>query len=72
MAFALHAVGIALAPALLGVLIYRLITFWLPVVPALALLPSLRRLNRSLHAVPHSQPDSDEVISVRPRPDAAV
>jgi uncharacterized membrane protein YbhN (UPF0104 family) len=48
MTYALHAVGVALAPALLGVLAYRLFTFWLPIVPAVALLPSLRHLGRKL------------------------
>jgi uncharacterized membrane protein YbhN (UPF0104 family) len=45
--FALGWVGIALAPALLAVVAYRLINLWLPMVPALAGLPSLRRLERS-------------------------
>ena len=38
--------GIALAPALLAVFAYRLINLWLPIIPALAGLPSLRRLER--------------------------
>jgi uncharacterized membrane protein YbhN (UPF0104 family) len=38
---------IALAPALLAVFAYRLINLWLPIIPALAGLPSLRRLERS-------------------------
>lgn len=37
-------VGIALAPALLAVVAYRVINLWLPIVPALAGLPTLRRL----------------------------
>ena len=48
MTYALHAVGVALAPALLGVLAYRLFTFWLPIVPAVALLPTLRHLGERL------------------------
>ena len=48
MTYALHAVGVALAPALLGVLAYRLFTFWLPIVPAVALLPALRHLGERL------------------------
>lgn len=67
MALALHAVGIGLAPAVLAVLVYRLITFWLPVIPALALLPSLRQLNRQLPTIPHSETDLDERVSFRPR-----
>ncbi len=48
--FSLHAVGVALAPALLAVLVYRLFTFWLPIVPALALLPLAPRLSDELAA----------------------
>lgn len=66
-ALALHAVGVSLASALLGVFLYRVITFWLPVLPALALIPSMRRLNASLRHVPHTRPDADERISFRPR-----
>jgi uncharacterized membrane protein YbhN (UPF0104 family) len=46
MTFALVWVGIKLAPALLAVVVYRLFNFWLPVVPALAALPGLRRAQR--------------------------
>lgn len=42
--FALVWVGLPLAPALLGVVAYRAFNFWLPIVPALAVLPSLQRL----------------------------
>lgn len=45
--FALGWVKIALAPALLAVFAYRLINLWLPMIPALAGLPSLRRLEDS-------------------------
>ena len=44
MTFALVWVGLPLAPALAGVLVYRLFNFWLPIVPALALLPSVKEL----------------------------
>lgn len=54
MTYALHAVGVALAPALLGVLAYRLFTFWLPIVPAVALLPALRHLGDTLDALPRT------------------
>jgi uncharacterized membrane protein YbhN (UPF0104 family) len=50
--FALNSVGIALAPALLATLVYRAFTLWLPVGPALALLPQLRDLDRRLPLVP--------------------
>jgi uncharacterized membrane protein YbhN (UPF0104 family) len=45
--FALGWVGIALAPALLAVFAYRLINLWLPIIPALAGLPTLNRLERA-------------------------
>jgi uncharacterized protein (TIRG00374 family) len=70
MALALSSIGIALAPALLAVFVYRLVTFWLPIVPALILLPSVRQLQRELPSVPHTQPDRDETISFRPRREA--
>lgn len=43
-------VGIALAPAVLAVFVYRLMNLWLPVIPALAGLPKLRRISRRAHA----------------------
>jgi len=46
MTFALVWVGVPLAPALAGVLVYRLFNFWLPMLPALAVLPSVRQLLR--------------------------
>ena len=48
LAFSLHAVGVALAPALLGALVYRFFTFWLPILPALALIPSIGGLDTEL------------------------
>jgi len=56
MTFALVWVGLPLAPALAGVLVYRLFNFWLPIVPALALLPSVRRLR-----VAHEQAEAAEL-----------
>jgi uncharacterized membrane protein YbhN (UPF0104 family) len=47
MTFSLVWVGLGLAPALMGVLVYRLFNFWLPIVPALVVLPSLSRLRRN-------------------------
>jgi uncharacterized membrane protein YbhN (UPF0104 family) len=44
MTFALVWVGVPLAPALLGVVTYRVFSFWLPVIPALAALPAVRRM----------------------------
>jgi uncharacterized membrane protein YbhN (UPF0104 family) len=44
--FALGAVAIQRAPAVLAVAGYRLINLWLPMLPALAGIPALRRLER--------------------------
>jgi uncharacterized membrane protein YbhN (UPF0104 family) len=52
--FSLNAVGIPLAPALLATLVYRAFTLWLPVGPALALLPQVRVLDRELPRVPRT------------------
>ena len=41
---ALVGMGMHFVPALVGVIIYRLFNFWLPIVPALFLLPALRDL----------------------------
>ena len=48
MTFALTAVGIPLAPALVGVAVYRLFGFWVPTIPALAALVLLPRAGRGL------------------------
>jgi uncharacterized membrane protein YbhN (UPF0104 family) len=48
--FSLSWVGIPLASAVLAVVAYRLINLWLPMVPALAGLPTLRRLERGRRA----------------------
>jgi len=45
--FALGWVAISLPRALLAVVVYRLINLWLPMIPALAGLPTLRRLERT-------------------------
>ena len=45
--FALGWVKISLAPALLAVVAYRLINVWLPMIPAVAAIPTLRRLERA-------------------------
>jgi hypothetical protein len=42
--FALVGMGVRFVPALIGVLVYRLFNFWLPIVPALWLLPTIREL----------------------------
>jgi uncharacterized membrane protein YbhN (UPF0104 family) len=47
MTFALVWVGVGFAPALLSVLVYRLFNFWLPIVPALAVLPTVKHLREA-------------------------
>ncbi|HET8968367.1 MAG TPA: lysylphosphatidylglycerol synthase transmembrane domain-containing protein [Gaiellaceae bacterium] len=49
--YALTAVGVPLAVALVAVGVYRLFSFWLPTVPALAALPLLPRIGRRLEAL---------------------
>src|SRR5919108_3595822 len=48
--YALHLLGVPLAPALLGVVLYRLVNFWLPILPAVAVLPRLRPPEAQLRA----------------------
>ncbi len=43
---ALVGMGERFAPAVIAVLIYRLFNFWLPIVPALALIPTIHHLRR--------------------------
>jgi uncharacterized membrane protein YbhN (UPF0104 family) len=47
---ALSGMGLAFAPALGGVILYRLFNFWLPIVPALFLIPALKELRLRLRA----------------------
>ncbi|HZT53513.1 MAG TPA: lysylphosphatidylglycerol synthase domain-containing protein, partial [Gaiellaceae bacterium] len=54
LAFSLNAVGIPLAQALLATLVYRAFTLWIPIAPALALLPQVRSLDEELPRVPHA------------------
>lgn len=56
MTYALHAVGVPLAPALLGVAAYRVFNFWLPILPATAVLPALRRIEAQLVAAGQAVP----------------
>jgi uncharacterized membrane protein YbhN (UPF0104 family) len=48
MTYALTTVGVALAPALVAVAVYRLFSFWVPTIPALAALVLLPRAGRRL------------------------
>jgi uncharacterized membrane protein YbhN (UPF0104 family) len=54
--YALHMLGVPLAPALVGVVLYRLVNFWLPILPAAAVLPTLRRLEGQLRAEAEGAP----------------
>ena len=47
----LHLVGVPLAPALLGVLVYRLFSLWLPIIPALLFLPAIESLEEDVEEV---------------------
>ena len=53
MTFALVWVGMPLAPALMGVLMYRAFNFWLPIVPALAVLPAVKQLHADYRRAEH-------------------
>jgi uncharacterized membrane protein YbhN (UPF0104 family) len=46
--FALVGMGLNVVHALVGVIIYRLFNFWLPIIPALVLLPAIRDLRLRL------------------------
>lgn len=66
MALALRAVGVALAPALLGVIAYRLFSFWLPTLPAIAAFSTLDRLGRELESAAGASPSEGAVHSGAP------
>jgi len=51
MTYALTAVGIPLAPALVAVAVYRLFSFWVPTIPALGALALLPRAGRALEGL---------------------
>jgi uncharacterized protein (TIRG00374 family) len=61
-AYTLHAVGVPLSVALFAALTYRAINFWLPLLPALALLPQVRSLQESLQETERAGPDEDAAI----------
>jgi uncharacterized membrane protein YbhN (UPF0104 family) len=42
--------GIAFAPAVTAVVVYRFLNLWLPMIPALAGLPTLKRMSRRRRA----------------------
>jgi uncharacterized protein (TIRG00374 family) len=59
MAYTLHAVGVPLSQAIFAALVYRAVNFWLPLLPAVALLPRVGRLQESLQRTEHTEPDDD-------------
>ncbi len=46
---ALVGMGVRFTPALVGVVVYRLFNFWLPIIPALAIMPAIRDLRERFH-----------------------
>jgi uncharacterized membrane protein YbhN (UPF0104 family) len=46
--------GLHFAPALLAVIVYRLFNFWLPIVPALAMMPAIRDLRQRFQRAEHA------------------
>ena len=61
-AYTLHAVGVPLSQALLAAIVYRAVNFWLPILPALAVLPLLPRLQESLHRAENAERDEDAEV----------
>ena len=61
-AFTLHAVGVPLSISLFAALTYRGINFWLPLLPALALLPRVPQLQEDLTHVERAERDEDAPI----------
>ena len=51
--FALHWAGFPFVRALLGVVVYRLFNLWLPIIPALAVLPDVDELRRDFDEAEH-------------------
>ena len=67
-ALSLTAVGVPFASAVLGVLVYRGVSFWLPVLPAVALLPTAKNLRSEIDHSTRTERDAD---SERPLPSEA-
>ena len=61
-AYTLHAVGVPLSPALFAALTYRAVNFWLPLFPALALVPRVPRLQQSLRRAERTSRDEDAML----------
>jgi uncharacterized membrane protein YbhN (UPF0104 family) len=47
--FALVGMGLHFTHALIGVIVYRLFNFWLPIIPALFIMPTIRQLRGRFH-----------------------
>jgi uncharacterized membrane protein YbhN (UPF0104 family) len=56
--FALHWMGLPFVRALLGVVVYRLFNLWLPIVPALAVMPPIDELRRDFDAADQAVEES--------------
>jgi uncharacterized protein (TIRG00374 family) len=61
-AYTLHAVGVPLSTAIFAALVYRAVNFWLPILPALALLPNMSSLRDALSRSDHTEPDEDVAV----------
>jgi uncharacterized membrane protein YbhN (UPF0104 family) len=68
MTFALNALGVPLADALLGVVAYRLLAFWIPTVPAVVALATLPKLGRDLRARARSAPPPAQDLTASTEP----
>jgi uncharacterized protein (TIRG00374 family) len=64
MAGMLHVMGVPFAQALPAAVTYRAVNFWLPLLPALALLPRARRLQGELEETERAVPDEDAALHV--------
>jgi uncharacterized membrane protein YbhN (UPF0104 family) len=62
MAGMLHVMGVPLAQALPAAVVYRAVNFWLPLLPALALLPRARRLQAELGETSRAPRDEDAAV----------
>jgi uncharacterized membrane protein YbhN (UPF0104 family) len=66
MTYTLHAVGVPLSHALSAALVYRAVNFWLPLLPAAALLTQLLKLRDDLRHARRTRRDEDAVVHAVP------
>jgi uncharacterized membrane protein YbhN (UPF0104 family) len=64
--FALVGMGVRFVPALIGVLVYRLFNFWLPIVPALILLPTIRELRAQFQTAEREETTTTPQLRTEP------